>query len=137
MISINLLYRKDSYLYKQEMFKHFKYQHIIDYNSIISKLMKKDGLKTRPNELIVSLEIYKDLEKIFSKKQPQLVLHILKNLNIKVISSIIIVLDELSKQHDIPYELSLSVTDPKILNNEEIRSKIAIFLYNEEEDREL
>lgn len=138
MVSVNLLYKKDSFLYKQEMFKHFPFTQIIDYNNIISKLMKKDNLKVRPKEEIVSLEIFNELDKIFSKKvDNNLILYIIKNLKVDVIDSIKSVLSILSERYNKEFELCLSVDDPKILDNKEIRNRIAIFLYNYDKKEEI
>lgn len=133
MISINLLYLDGNYIYNQEMFKPFRYNHVIDYNNIIHKLVKKDSLKDKPNDIIVSLEIYKEYEKIFSNKNVDefLVLHVLKNLREDVLTSIKTVLENFSLKYSRKFEISLLVRDKKILENKDIRKQIAIFLYED------
>ena len=136
MITINLFYKKDSFLYhQQDIFNYLKCDHIIDYNAIISRLMKKDSLKIKPNRDIISLEIYKELRNIFKKnkknKEDYSILHILKNFHIDVIKSIKIVLNDLSNEFGKEHNIQLFVVDSEENIPSNIKTEIDIIYYGQ------
>lgn len=138
MIIFTLYYSDNNYIYDRGKLPT-NFDKIIDYNSIISKLIKKDNLKEPPSKLVVSLAIYKELKNIFEDKNIidsknfYNVLYIIKHLNIEVLKSINIVLRDLRKIYEKEYKILLLCKKDHII--EDFKDYAEIYLIGDDEEK--
>lgn len=109
MITVNLIYTKKDW---KLIYLPFKYETIIDYNDIISKIIKNDINKSIPSNIIVSSNIISKLKKIFETETDIQVLYILKNGNHESIENIIEVINKMGEKTNKEFEIIIHLFDP-------------------------
>jgi hypothetical protein len=89
--------------------KSINYDDTINYNDIISKLIKNDINNIKPSVVVVNSYIRKKIQKSFSNEKSKCILYALKNLEKDTINSIKeLILDFHSEE----YEINLIILNP-------------------------
>lgn len=104
MKKVSFIYSRNKLDFKKYS-KITKYDDIISYHDIITKLVKNDDYNDRPSEIVVNTYLRKKILKAMTDEKVGHVIYALKELDVSTINSIIEIMENYNSSDDLSVKL--------------------------------